>query len=224
MGETVNLQTSDGHQLGAYVAKPQGDPIAGLVIVQEIFGVNAHIRSVADGFAQQGFFAVAPPLFDRFEKNVDLGYEGEDRNKAMALMQKLNIDNAVKDVDAALDYAKKQSGKPTMVVGYCFGGTVAWLAAARLSPAAAVAYYGGNIANFINEKPRVPVMLHFGQDDAHIPAADVDRIAKTHPEVEIYWYEGAGHGFNCSARSSYNAQAAAMALERTLEFLKQKAV
>lgn len=224
MSETVKLQASDGHQLDAYVAKPQGTPIAGLVVVQEVFGVNAHIRSVADRFAQEGFFAVAPALFDRVEKNVDLGYEGEDMKKAMALMPKLNIENALKDVDAALGYAKKQTGKPTMVVGYCFGGTVAWLSAARQSPAAAVAYYGGQIAKFINEKPGVPVMLHFGREDTHIPAEDVERIAKAHPEVEIYTYEGAGHGFNCSARSSYNPQAAATALERTLRFLKQRAV
>ena len=220
MSETVKLKASDGHPLDAYVAKPHGEPIAGLVVIQEIFGVNAHIRSVADKFARHGFYAVAPALFDRIEAKVELGYEGQDMQRAIALMQKLSIDSALKDVEAALALAKKQTGKPTMVTGFCYGGTLAWLSATRLSPAAVVAYYGGQIAKFAAEKPRVPVLLHFGREDSHIPESDVALVQKAHPEVKVYWYEGAGHGFNCEARSSYNASAAALAFERTLNFLK----
>ncbi|HEV2275833.1 MAG TPA: dienelactone hydrolase family protein [Acidobacteriaceae bacterium] len=217
MSKTVKLEASDGHQLDAYVATPQGDPIAGLVVVQEIFGVNAHIQAVTDGFARQGFYAVAPAIFDRVEKRVEIGYDAADMQKGMSLAQKLDIGNAVKDVDAALGYAKKQTGKPAMVVGYCFGGTLAWLSAARLSPAAAVGYYGGQIAKFTAEEPHCPVMLHFGRQDSHISASDVESVRKAHPEVEIYLYD-AGHAFNRNIGNSYNPEAAALAFERTLEF------
>jgi carboxymethylenebutenolidase len=220
MSETDKLTASDGHTLDAYVARPRGTPRGGLVVIQEIFGVNRHIRSVADRFAEHGFLAVAPALFDRVQKNVDLGYTGEDAKKASALMPKLNIDNAVKDVDAALKYASQQTGKPALVVGYCFGGTIAWLSATRLEPAAVVGYYGGKIAIFAAEKPRAPVMLHFGREDQHIPAEDVAKIEKAHPGVQVFWYQ-AGHGFNCDARASYNRNEAEKAFERTLAFLNE---
>ena len=221
MSETVKLTASDGHVFHAYVAKPSGAPRAALVVIQEIFGVNFHIRSVADRYAEQGFLAVAPAIFDRVEKNVELNYDGEDSKKAFALMNKVNMDDAVKDVDAALKYAGQQSGKPVFVVGYCFGGSLAWLSAARLHPAAAVGYYGGMIAKFVNEKPRVPVMLHFGQDDAHIPAADIAKIQEAHPEVQIFTYPGAGHAFNRDVGSTYRPEPAKQALERTLAFFKK---
>jgi carboxymethylenebutenolidase len=220
MSKAVNLRASDGHELDAYVAQPEGKPRGGLVVVQEIFGVNEHIRSVADRFAREGFYAVAPALFDRVERNVELGYDGEGMKKGIALLQKLSIDNAVKDVDAALQYAGKETGKPAGVVGYCYGGTLAWLSATRLAPAAVVGYYGGHIASFAQEKPRVPVMLHFGKHDDHIPATDVAKVQAAHPEVEIYWYE-AGHGFNCDMRGSYNEKAAKEAMARTLEFFNK---
>lgn len=220
MGETVKLQASDGHHLDAYVAKPSGAPLAGLVVIQEIFGVNRHIRSVADQYAKEGFLAVAPALFDRFERNVDLGYEGADMQKAMSFSPKIDIDNAVKDVDAALSYARTQTGKPVLVIGYCLGGTLAWLSATRLSPAAAVGYYAGMIGRFAGEKPKAPVMLHFGREDKHIPASDVAKVESAHPEVQIYWYD-AGHGFNCDMRASYNQEAAAQAFARSLKFLKE---
>lgn len=221
MSETVKLKASDGHTFDAYVARPAGAARAGLVVVQEIFGVNAHIRSVADRYAQQGFLAVAPAIFDRIERNLELSYEGEDAQKAVALWHKLKIDDALKDVDASLQYASKETGKPALVVGYCFGGTMAWLSAARLHPAAAVGYYGGAIAKYVNEKPKVPVMLHFGQDDAHIPAGDIAKIKKAHPEVQIFTYPAAGHAFNRDVGSSYRPEAAAQALERTLAFLRE---
>jgi carboxymethylenebutenolidase len=219
MSETVNLTAKDGHQLDAYVAKPSGTVLGGLVVIQEIFGVNAHIRSVTDKFAKQGFFAVAPALFDRVEKNVELRYEGTDMQKGMSLVQKLDIDQALADVDAALSYAKEQTDKPAAVVGYCYGGSLAWLSATRLNPVAAVGYYGGQIARFVTEKPRVPIQLHFGRQDTHIPQADVAKIQAAHPEVQVYWYD-AGHGFNCDARQSYNEAASRQAFDRTFKFLK----
>ena len=221
MSEWVQLKASDGHAFDAYIAKPEGEPIAGLVVVQEIFGVNAHIRSVADGYARDGFLAVAPALFDRIEKHVDLKYEGEDLQKAMSFRPKLNAENAVLDVAAALDYAREETGKKTGVIGYCFGGSLAWLSATRLNPDAAVGYYGGYIAKFAQETPRCPVMLHFGKLDSHIPKEDVDRVQTAHPEVPIFWYD-ADHGFNCDARSSYEPDSARIARERSLKFLTER--
>jgi carboxymethylenebutenolidase len=220
MSETVELTTSDGHTLDAYVARPQGPVRAALIVIQEVFGVNAHIRSVADRFAKHGFLAIAPALFDRIEKHVELSYEGEDRQRAFALMPRLDFEKALLDVEAAIEYGSRETGKPALVVGYCFGGTIAWLSATRLHPAAAVGYYGGNIAKFNEEKPRVPVILHFGREDSHIPLEDVDKIAKAHPEVQVFTYP-AGHGFSCDARSSYEPKSAAEAFERTLTFLNQ---
>jgi carboxymethylenebutenolidase len=220
MSKVVKLHASDGHELDAYVAQPEGKPRGGLVVVQEIFGVNEHIRSVADRFAREGFYVVAPALFDRVERNVDWGYDGESAKKGIAIVQKIGIDNSLKDVDAALQYASKETGKPAGVVGYCYGGTLAWLSATRLAPGAVVGYYGGHIVKFVEEKPRVPVMLHFGKKDDHIPESDVAKVHAAHPEVEIYWYD-AGHGFNCEMRGSYNEKAAKEAMVRTLAFFNK---
>jgi carboxymethylenebutenolidase len=220
MSKIVKLQASDSHEFDAYVAQRSGTPRAGLVVVQEIFGVNEHIRSVADRFAEEGFFAVAPAIFDRAEKHVELGYDSTGIQKGMALLQKIGIDDTVKDVDAALHYASRETGKPAGVVGYCYGGTLAWLSATRLAPGAVVGYYGGHIVKFVEEKPRVPVMLHFGRKDDHIPETDVAKVHAAHPEVEIYWYD-AGHGFNCDMRGSYNEKAAKEAMARTLAFFNK---
>jgi carboxymethylenebutenolidase len=223
MGESIRLTAADGHEQGAYVARPAGEPIAGLVVVQEIFGVNAHIRAVADEYANDGFLAVAPALFDRIERDVDLGYEGADVQKAMSFIPRLDIDKAVADVAAALEFAKRTTGKKAGVIGYCFGGTIAWLSATRLRPDAAVGYYGGRIGNYAAENPSCPVMLHFGKQDAHIPANQVEKVHSAQPEVEIYWYD-AGHAFNATPRASYNAEAAKLARARSLEFLRKNLV
>jgi carboxymethylenebutenolidase len=220
MGQRITLTAADGHVLGAYVAWPSGAPVAALVVVQEIFGVNEHIRSVADGYAKDGFLAVAPALFDRIERDVDLGYGGPDAQKAIGFIPKLDVDKAVIDLAAALDFASEDSGKKAGVIGYCLGGTLAWLAAARLHPDAAVGYYGGRIGNYANERPSCPVMLHFGRQDTHIPAEEVEKVHAAHPEVEIHWYD-AGHAFNATPRTSYNPEAARLARERSLEFLKK---
>jgi carboxymethylenebutenolidase len=220
MSEYVTLKAVDGHELSAYVARPEGEPLAGLVVIQEIFGINSHIRAVADGYAKDGFLVVAPALFDRIKRGVELGYDSPDLQTAMGLVPKLNPTNALADIAAAIEFAGKETGKRVGVVGYCFGGTMAWLAAARLHPAAAVGYYGGHIGNYASENPSAPVMLHFGKQDAHIPAEEVEKVHAAHPEVEIHWYD-AGHGFNCDARQSYNAVASREARARSLSFLKK---
>jgi carboxymethylenebutenolidase len=220
MSETIKLNSADGHELDAYVALPAGQPIAGLVIIQEIFGVNRHIRSIADGYAKDGFLAVAPALFDRVERGVELPYDGPEAQKGMAILQKLDNAEALEDVDAALQYVCQQTGKKSGVIGYCLGGLLAWLSATRLHPDAAVGYYAGRIGNFASETPTAPVQLHFGKLDTHIPAEQVDKVHEAHPEVEIYWYENAGHGFNCDMRASYNREASALARTRALGFLK----
>jgi carboxymethylenebutenolidase len=221
MGETVITKATDGHELDLYVARPKGEPIAGLVVIQEIFGVNRHIRSVSDGYARDGFLVAAPALFDRVEKGVDLTYEGADAQKGMALMQKIDLDEALVDVNAALTYVREETGKKSGVIGYCLGGLLAWLSAARLHPDAAVGYYAGRIGNYAAETPKVPVELHFGKLDTHIPAEQVEKVHVAHPDVEIHWYDGAGHGFNCDMRASYNPEASALARKRALAFLKK---
>ncbi len=221
MGTTTTIVASDGHALDAYVARPEGKPIAGLVVVQEIFGVNKHIRSIADGYAKDGFLAVAPALFDRIERNVDLGYEGADAQKAMALLQQTDVANALTDVDATISFVRKETGLKVGVIGYCFGGLLAWLSAARLHPDATVGYYAGRIGSYAGENPIVPVQLHFGKLDTHIPAEQVDKVHTAHPEVQINWYANAGHGFNCDLRASCNPDAAALARGKALAFLRQ---
>ncbi|HEX3660975.1 MAG TPA: dienelactone hydrolase family protein [Acidobacteriaceae bacterium] len=222
MGEHVKLRAADGFELDAYVARPEGTPVAGLVVVQEAFGVNHHIREVTDEWAKDGFLAVAPALFDRVQRGVELGYGQETLQQAMGLIRQGNTDDRVMDVAAALDYVRRETGKKVGVIGYCLGGSMAWLAATRLNPDAAVGYYGSMIAQYGGEALHAPVMLHFGQEDTHIPKDQIDaKVAAAHPEVPIYWYAGAGHGFNTSDRQSYNPEAARLARERSLAFLKK---
>jgi carboxymethylenebutenolidase len=221
MSDNITLRAGDGHELNAYVAQPEGPPLAGLVVVQEIFGVNAHIRRVADGWARDGFLAVAPHMFDRIERGVELGYEGTDLEKGRSFSPRIDLEKSLLDLDAAMKYAAASTKKKVGIIGYCYGGSMAWLAATRLQPAAAVGYYGGKILNFADDKPASPVMLHFGKHDAHIPVDGVVELGKKHPAVDIFLYN-AGHGFNCDARASYEPESAKLARERTLAFLKKR--
>jgi carboxymethylenebutenolidase len=222
MGEMVQLREKDGHVLHAYVVQPGVPARGGLVILQEIFGVNAHIRSVADRYADEdGFVVVAPALFDRIEPGVELNDEGEDRQRAMALLAKFDIEKAMDDVAAAVQCERCFGNvKKIGVVGYCLGGTLAWLSAARLPIHAAVGYYGGKIAEYVAEKPKVPVMLHFGELDQHIPREEIDAVAKAHPSVKIFTYPS-GHAFNRDGGPSYSPSCARRARERTLAFLHE---
>jgi carboxymethylenebutenolidase len=224
MSEWVKVKAEDGHELSAYIASPTGEPIGALVLIQEIFGVNSYIRGVADGFARDGFQVIAPALFDRIEPGIELRYEGADAKRGMELMYKLDLNTALKDIAAAYELARK-ADRGIGVIGYCFGGLMAWLTATRgetvkMQPSCCVGYYPGGIGKFATEEPSCPVMLHLGAEDAHIGKDQVDAVRTAHPEVEIYLYDGAEHGFSCDARTSYNPKAAALARERTLVFLK----
>ena len=222
MSEWVTLTASDGNEFDAYVARPKGEPKAMLVVVQEIFGVNKHIQSVADDWSHDGFLCIAPQMFDRIEKGVDLGYDEAGSKKAMSFVPKLDMEKSMLDMDASIDWLRNETELNVGVVGFCYGGTVAWLSAARLKIEAAVGYYGGNIVNFLNEEPQCPVMLHFGEDDTHIPAEKVDAIRNAHPEVPIFLYENAGHAFNRSVDpKSFNSEASRSAKQRSLRFFDQ---
>jgi carboxymethylenebutenolidase len=214
MGQTVELTAADGHRLSGYLAEPAGKPRGGIVVIQEIFGVTRHIRAVADQYAAAGFLALAPALFDRVERNVDVPYT--DMQKAFGYMQKMQNDLVMQDLAAAI--ARVGIAGKVGVVGYCWGGTMAYLAAARLKVAAAVAYYGGGIHNLTAEKPRVPVLFHFGEKDTHIPLSAVEQIKAAYPDG-IYYVYPAEHGFNCTDRASFDPPSAKLALERSLEFL-----
>jgi carboxymethylenebutenolidase len=194
-------------------------PRGGIVIAQEIFGVNGHIRAVCDGFATEGYVVIAPALFDRSERDVDMGYTEPDIARGRELKGRSSLEPALLDLAAARDVAKA-AGK-VAVMGYCWGGYLAWMASARLDGlACAVAYYGGGMTDAIDVKPRCPVMAHFGERDAGIPVAGVRKLEAAHPDVQVFLY-AAGHGFNCSERASYDAAAAAQARERTLGFLRR---
>jgi carboxymethylenebutenolidase len=217
MGKFIELTASDGHKLAAYVAAPAGKPRGGVVVAPEIFGINAHIQAVADGFAADGFHAVAPAFFDRAQRNYDTGYSQPEIQAGVAIMQKLDQGKTLLDVDAAVAEAKK--GGKVGIVGYCYGGTIAWLAAARTAGlACAVPYYGGGMFNLIKEQPKVPVMCNFGETDHSPTLEQAKAIVAAHPEITAHFYPNAGHGFNCDHRASYNAEAAKLARQRTIEF------
>ena len=225
MGSWKKLKANDGHELSAYIAEPDGTAKGSLVVIQEIFGVNAHIRSIVDGFAKDGYVAIAPAMFDRVQPGVELTYQGDDIQKGVALRMKLDDGQALADIAAAFRDVEVE-GKGAAVVGYCFGGLMAWLSATRgkeagFAPKCTVGYYGGGIGKVATEEPTCPVMLHFGADDDHIGQDQIDAVRNAHPEVQIFIYEGAGHGFNCDARAGFNPQAAALARERTIAFFEQ---
>ncbi len=219
MGTTITLQAKDGFELSAYRAEPQGKARGGVVILQEIFGVNTHIKDVCERYAKQGYLAVAPALFDRAQPGVDLGYESADVEQGRKLKAGSPLDRALLDVEAAIQ-AASEAGR-VAVIGYCWGGSLAYAAATRLDGlSAAIVYYGGEVAKLSNEKPKVPTLAHFGETDASIPLSDVDKLRAAQPEVEVHLY-GAGHGFSCDMRGAYHAPSAALALERTLAWLSK---
>jgi carboxymethylenebutenolidase len=221
MGSFIDLKAADGQAIPAYVAQPAGKPKGGVVVVQEIFGVNSHIRQVADGYAADGYLAVAPSTFHRVKPGVDLGYQPDDMTAGMAYkaaVEALPAPGVMQDLQAAVDHAA-QAGK-VGIVGYCYGGLLTWRAACMLDGlSAAVPYYGGGVTtpDEIARKPKVPVLAHFGDQDHWIPLDSVEAFKKAHPEVEVHVYN-ANHGFNCDHRGSYNAEAAKLARERTIAF------
>ena len=223
MGQFTNLTAADGFTVPAYVAQPAGKPRGAVVVVQEIFGVNSHIRSVADRFAEQGYLAVAPATFERIKPGVELGYTEADMSAGFALktaVDALSDAGVLQDIQAAIDHAAQASDAKVGIVGFCWGGLLTWRAACELSGlSAAVPYYGGGITNKqeVARQPRCPVMAHFGDQDHWIPMEGIQAFSKAHPEVEVHVYS-ANHGFNCDQRASYNEAAATLARERTLAF------
>ena len=213
----VQLTASDGHRFSAYRAGP-AEATRGLVVVQEIFGVNHHMRSVCDRLAAEGYAVVCPALFDRVERGVELSYAPEDVARGRAMRAKVPEAGTMADVEAAA--AALPSGAARGIIGYCWGGTVAWWGATRSrSFRAAVGWYGGGIAGTREETPSCPVQLHFGDQDQSIPVSDIELIRAAQPGVEIFVYPGAQHGFGCDERGSYSAPDAALAQRRSLDFL-----
>jgi carboxymethylenebutenolidase len=219
VGKMIELTAADGFRLAAYRADPAGPARGGIVVAQEIFGVNGHIRSVCDGYARDGYAVIAPALFDRSERAVDIGYDPDDIARGRALKAKADTGSALQDVAAARD-AVSDSGK-VGIVGYCWGGFVSWMSACRLDGfACAVTYYGGGMVEAAAETPKCPVMAHFGERDSGIPVDGVRRFAAAHPEVQVLIY-AADHGFNCDQRRAYDPASAALARERSLKHFER---
>jgi carboxymethylenebutenolidase len=221
LGKQFSLTTGDQHKLGAYRADPKGAPKGGMVVVQEIFGVNHHIRAVCDRLAEAGYVAVAPAVFDRFVRDFECGYTPDEVANARSYLGNLNWDHMMADVAAAQGDLK--GAGPLGVIGFCMGGTASFLAACRLPGfAAAVSFYGGMIGKFADEKPKCPMQMHFGEKDAGIPMTTVEEIRKKQPRAEIYTYPDAPHGFSCDERASYRQPASDLAWKRTHEFLAKQ--
>jgi carboxymethylenebutenolidase len=216
MGQFTTIMARDGHEFQAWLAPPPGRPRGAVLVIQEIFGVNAHIRKVTDGFAADGYTAIAPALFDRVRRGIELNYTAADMELGRGYVKQLQPEQTLKDIAAALAVVRN-SGQAG-VVGYCWGGMLAYQAACQLPLACAVVYYG-KVTSVLDQKPRCPVMYHFGGEDQSITPADVAAVRAAYPEAPLYTYDGAGHGFNCELRDSYNPQAAALARSRTVEFL-----
>ena len=220
MGSMIELKAADGHKLAAYRAEPSGKPRGAVVVIQEVFGVNSHIKEVADGYAKDGYFAIAPAMFDRVQRGYDTGYSQPEIQAGIAAMQKLDWKQTMLDVDSAVAEAKK-AGK-VGIVGYCWGGTVSWVAAARAAGLACSApHYGGGMPGFIGDKPKIPTLCHFGELDQSPTLEQSKAIAKAHPGITAHFYPGAGHGFNCDQRGSYHAESAKLARQRTVEFFRK---
>lgn len=218
MGEFTTLMARDGHEFQAWLAAPPDKPRGAVIIVQEIFGVNRHIRAVTDDYASRGYVAIAPAMFDRIRRGIELGYNQEAIQEGIGYMLQMKREHVLADVSAALA-AVRHAGR-VGIVGYCWGGYVAYLAACELPVACAVAYYGGPIARNLDRIPDKPVLYHYGEKDGHIPLEDVEKVRTAHPAGIFHLYP-AGHGFNCSERADYHEPSARLALQRTLEFFAE---
>jgi carboxymethylenebutenolidase len=216
MARWETLMARDGHEFAAYLAKAEGPPRGAIVVLQEIFGVNEHIRSVVEQYAAAGFLTIAPALFDRIGRNIELGYEAGDVELARGYMLQTERAKSLLDISAAINVVR-HAGKVALV-GYCWGGQLAWLSAGQLPVTAAVGYYASRLWEVLERVPACPMLLHFGEQDAGIPLEQVERVRTAFPQG-IYHLYAAGHGFNCNARSAYHAPSAALAWQRTQDFL-----
>ncbi|MBL8201363.1 MAG: dienelactone hydrolase family protein [Chromatiales bacterium] len=220
-GNIIKIKALDGHVLDGYLASPTGPPKAGLLVLQEIFGVTAHMRHVADGFAAAGFLALAPALFDRLKPGTELPYTRID--EARTLMQRLAIGDVASDLAGAVATlrARLPAGTKVGAVGYCWGGAIADLAACRTDVDAAVSYYGRANVAWLDEQPRCPILYHFGGKDPLIPPEIVAQIRNGRPGADAFVYPDAGHGFSCDERPEFHEPSHTLALERTLAFFNQ---
>ena len=215
MGELITLTCKDGVKIGAYVAKPAGTPKGAVVVLQEIFGANHHIRADADKFASEGYLAIAPALYDRVEPNVELGYSGDDPKKGMEIRAKTELPKTLMDIEAAIDHVKG-AGK-VGIVGYCWGGTLVYAAAVNVAGlSAASSYYGGGVSGMMDQKPKIPTICHFGETDHSITMEAVGKVKAAQPDMPVYTYP-AGHGFHCDERASWHKESSELARQRTLE-------
>lgn len=221
MGQSISMKSSDGHSFEAYQTIPEKRPLrGGLVVVQEIFGINAHIRSVVDSFAQEGYAVLAPSLFDRIRPSVELKYDEEGLQEGIQLLTQLKTKESLLDIQCCVD-ALQAYGK-VGIVGYCYGGSMAWASASSIKNlSCAVCYYGGRIPRMLDRPPLIPTLLHFGENDGHIPLEAVEKVKETYPDLPIHIYEGAGHGFNCDHRDDFHKESAQLAKQRTLSWLEQ---
>ena len=216
MGEFTTLMARDGHEFNAWLTAPSGPVRGALVVAQEIFGVNRHIRAVADSYAAEGYLAIAPCLFDRIRRGIELGYSEADVQQGRGYRLQIPKEKTLLDLSACINVVR-HSGRVS-ILGYCWGGTLAYIAACELPVFCAVSYYGGQIKDHLDKSPKRPVMYHFGEKDPHIPMSDVDRIRAADPNGIFHLYP-ADHGFNCDERANYDAPSATLARQRTLQFL-----
>jgi carboxymethylenebutenolidase len=220
MGKDISLKAADGHELSAYLCTPEEESRGGIIVIQEIFGVNVHIRDVTERYAALGYTAIAPALYDRYERGFEVGYEPDDiaKGRDHKAAANENLDGVLNDVEAARA-AIADSGK-VGITGFCWGGVVVWLAACRLDVQAASGYYGGGIIDHISETPKCPTILHFGERDASIPLDDVEQVAAAHPDVDVHVYQ-ADHGFHCDLRGSFDPRSADIAGMRTIRLFDE---
>ncbi len=219
MSEFSTLMARDGHEFSAWLAAPAGKPRGAVLVIQEIFGVNAHIRTVTDSFAAEGYVAIAPALFDRVRRGINLGYNPETMKEGFGYVQQLEREKTLLDLAACIAVVK-HAGR-VGVVGFCWGGRMAYVSACELPVACGVAYYGGGIAQELAKTPKCPMLYHFGGKDTHIPQSDIEKIRAADPRGTFYLYPEAEHGFNCDMRGSFNAESAKLARQRTLDFFGQ---
>ncbi len=220
MGEWIEIEAGDGFRMDCYTAKPAGAPKGGILVIQEIFGVNAHIREVADGYAADGYLAWAPSVYDRVERRFECGYTPEDIAKARDIMVAAPFDRAVEDMAATVAGLRAAGAGKIGSVGYCWGGSSSFLVSTRIGVDASVCYYGGQIVRFKDEAAKNPLLMHFGEQDHGIPMDDVEAIRAAQPEAEVHIYP-AGHGFNCDHRGDFHEDSAKLARTRSLAFFAQ---
>jgi carboxymethylenebutenolidase len=222
MSKQVTIRARDGHVMDGYCAEPTGAPRGVVVVAQEMYGVNWYLRGVADHFAANGYLALAPALHDRTEEGIELDYNKVDHDRAEDLFRGADWDVSVRDLEDAGKWATASLGLPPerfAIVGFCYGGTLAWMAACRIPLACAISYYGGDIDQYANETPRCPIILHMGVDDRSFSPPKRARFAEVQPNAPFQWYANTGHGFDNETRYPQYAESAKLARQRTLDFL-----